>query len=422
MLRPDLSMSDTIPNSVVRVPISERIELGTLLALAFVLPLFEAPKNLLWMAFLAIWLANRFRARDFGGPWNRWDTLIVLWIASGYVAAFFAGIRGDEWSAAGDIVRYASVLWVLRRSRYPDRTWFALLAAIIAGTAVGLAWGFYGVVVTGEHRALGLHSVGHVSHSSLYLAAVFAVALAAVRAWWHEAGPLTRVANLGVLALMIVSLFWMQSRAAVGAASITALALLSIYAVRRGGNRVIIGLGALAVAGAVLVLNPKVVEKNTEFMQKDYLMNGRDEIWRVGVLAWREFPLFGVGMDNFGRIGFDQLESWSAKRDEAFHKESFLPASHGHSLYVNTLAERGLVGLAVLLTVLAAWAIALIRRIPDAGASPLLFAYWGSAAGAWLVTVLGGTLNTTLHHEQALLCMLLLGGWLSLASSGDRPT
>lgn len=415
MVRPSPSVSETILASAVRAPISERIERGTLLSLAFVLPLFEAPKNLLWIAFVAVWLVNRVRARDFGGPWNRWDTLIVLWIGSGYAAALFAGIRGDEWSAAGDIVRYASVLWLLKRSRYPDRAWFALLVAIIAGTVVGLGWGFYGVLVTGEHRALGLNSVGHVSHSSLYLAVVFVVALAAVRAWWHEAGPPIRVVNLGLLALLVVSLFWMQSRAAVGSAFITALMLLSVYAVRRGGNRLMIGLGAVAIVGAVLVLNPKVVEKNTEFMQKDYLMNGRDEIWRVGLAAWREFPAFGVGMDNFGRVGFEQLESWSKKRGEAFQKQSFLPASHGHSLYVNTLAERGLVGLGVLLAVLAAWAIALIRRIPDAGASPVVFAYWGGAAGAWLVTVLGGTLNTTLHHEQGLLCMLVLGGWLSLS-------
>lgn len=415
MARPSLPMSNAIPASAVRARFSEAIEQGTLLALAFVLPLFEAPKNLLWIAFLVVWLVNRVRAHDFGGTWNRWDTLIVLWIASGYATALFAAIRGDEWSAAGDIVRYASVLWALKRSRYPDRTWFALLVAVVTGTVVGLGWGFYGVVVTGEHRALGLNSVGHVSHSSLYLAVVFVVALAAVRAWWHEAGSLMRVVNLGLLALLIVSLFWMQSRAAVGSAFITALALLSVYAVRRGGNRVMIGLGAVAIVSAVLVLNPKVVEKNTEFMQKDYLMNGRDEIWRVGLAAWREFPIFGVGMDNFGRIGFEQLESWSTKRGEAFRPQSFLPASHGHSLYVNTLAERGLVGLAVLLTVLAAWATALMRRIPDASASPLVFAYWGSAAGAWLVTVLGGTLNTTLHHEQALLCMLMLGGWLSLS-------
>jgi hypothetical protein len=86
-------------------------------------------------------------------------------------------------------------------------------------------------------------------------------------------------------------------------------------------------------------------------------------------------------------------------------------------LYVNSLAERGAVGFAALLAVLAAWALALVRRIPDANAPPLLWAYWGGAASAWIVTIAAGALNTTLHHEQALLCMLLLGGWLSLARS-----
>jgi hypothetical protein len=39
----------------------------------------------------------------------------------------------------------------------------------------------------------------------------------------------------------------------------------------------------------------------------------------------------------------------------------------------------------------------------------------GRAAGAWIITIVVGALNTTLRHEQALFCMLLLGGWLSLS-------
>jgi len=71
-------------------------EHAALVGLAFFLPLYEAPKNILWLAFVVLWLANRFRARDFGGRWDGWDTLIALWIASGYAAAAFAGIHGDE--------------------------------------------------------------------------------------------------------------------------------------------------------------------------------------------------------------------------------------------------------------------------------------------------------------------------------------
>jgi O-antigen ligase len=224
-----------------------------------------------------------------------------------------------------------------------------------------------------------------------------------------------RAAYCALLALLVVSLFWMQSRAAVGAACMMAFFLLSVYAVRRRESLVPTVLAAVVAVGAVLILSPEVVQKNKTFMEKSYVLNGREEIWRVGLAAWREFPVFGVGMDNFGRINYEGLESWSAKRGEAFDKRAFLTGPHGHSVFVNTLAERGLVGLGSLLAVLAAWALALARRLPRADAPPLSWIYWGGAAGAWTITVVAGVLNTTLHHEQALLCALLLGGWLSLS-------
>jgi|SRR5882672_388270 len=401
--------------SATHIPISARIERELLVALAFVLPLFEAPKNILWVALLAVWVVNRWRAQAFGGRWDHWDTLIAAWIASGFVVAAFAGIRDDEWRAAADIVRYGSVLWMLKRSRYPDSTWSALIAAIVSGTVVALAWSYYDTVSANEYRALNLNSVGHVNHSSNYLAIVFGVTLMAARARWPGSSMLRHAAYSALLALLVASLFWMQSRATVGAAFFTAFVLLSVYAVRRRQNLGPVALAAVVAAGAVLVLSPQVVRKNTMFMEKSYWLNGRDQIWRVGVSAWREFPAFGVGMGNFGRIDTRRLESWSEKRGEAFDPQAFLTGPHGHSLFVNSLAERGLFGLGVLLAVLAAWAVALVRRLPDAHAPPLVWIYWGGAAGAWMITIGAGVLNTTLHHEQALLSVLLLGGWLSLS-------
>jgi len=393
----------------------ERIEHGVLLALAFVLPLLEAPKNLLWAAFVAIWIVNRVRARDFGGRWEAWDTLIALWIASGFVVALFAGIQGDEWRAAIDIVRYASVLWALRRSRYPDETWIALLGAIVAGTVVALAWGYYGVLVESNHKFLGLHSVGHVNHSAIYLTIVFGAALAAGRAWWRAIGRAGRAAALALIVFLVISLVWMQSRGAVGAALAVAIALLGTYAWRqgRGLRRVVIG-AALAV-GVTILLKPQVVEKYEARMEEDQVLAFRDQIWRIGLMAWREYPFFGVGMDNFGLIGRDRVMRWAKERGEPIDETHLFFTSHAHSLYVNTLAERGLVGVAVLLAVLAAWGIALVRGIPEANAPPLAWTCWGGATSAWLTAVIVGAVNTTLHHEHALLSMLLLGAWQSIA-------
>ena len=49
-------------------------EFSWLIGLVFFLPLFEAPKNLCWLGYVLTWLCNRFRARDWGGPWDKWDS------------------------------------------------------------------------------------------------------------------------------------------------------------------------------------------------------------------------------------------------------------------------------------------------------------------------------------------------------------
>jgi hypothetical protein len=78
--------------------------------------------------------------------------------------------------------------------------------------------------------------------------------------------------------------------------------------------------------------------------------------------------------------------------------------------------------LLVLLTALAAWGWSLGKSIPRVNDRPVRWAYWGGALAAWLVAMLVGLVNTTLHHEHALISMLLLGGWLSLSRSAPQKS
>ena len=400
--------------SGARAPLLQRLEHASLLGMALVLPLLEAPKNLLWIAFAVLWLANRWRARDFGGRWGTWDTLIVLLIASGYLAAAFAGIRDAEWRGTGDILRYGSVLWLLMRGRYPPQVLERLLVCIVAGTLVALAWGWYGLAITGQRSTLGLKSVGHVNHSAIYLAITLGALLACVRAYWTRAGLALRLLGLTVLALFATSLFVMQSRGAFVAAVMVAAALLLAYSVRMRHSLRPLAIGSAVLIALMLALKPQVIEKNQALLEKNQFLSHRDGIWRAGLATWRANPLFGVGMKNYGRVGHEQLERWSSQRGEIHEASRYILSSHGHSLYVNTLAERGAFGFAVLAALLAAWLVALGRRLPRSEAPVLEWSYWGGACAAWIVAVVVGLVNTTLHHEHAMLSMLLLGGWLSL--------
>ncbi|MSP98686.1 MAG: O-antigen ligase family protein [Betaproteobacteria bacterium] len=404
----------TQPSASVRLA---RLELLALCAFAFVLPLFEAPKNLLWIVYVGLWIASHARSRDFGGRWQTWDTLIVLWVVSGYVSAIFAGLHHAEWTSALDILRYGSVLWVLRRTHYGAAAMQRLLVCIVLGTLTALLWGYYELRITGGHKTLGLNSVGHVNHSAIYLVIVFGTVLAWVRGAWSADRVAKRLLGATLCVALGVSLVVMASGGALGATLIAGLALLVTFALRSRKQVWPFFAAAFVIVAVIFAARPEVVEKNALRISEHQVLSFRDGIWRAALHASREYPLFGVGMGNYSRIDSERLAEWSRARGETLDAKRIWPSAHAHSLYLNTLAERGVAGLTVLLAILAAWAWLLARGIPQATESPLRWAYWGGALTAWLVAIIVGLVNTTLHHEHALLSMLLLGGWFSLSRS-----
>src|SRR5260221_5973140 len=193
------------------------IETALLVALCFFLPLLEAPKNLTWLAYVACWLVNRVRARDFGGRWDLWDTLIAAWIASGFVVAAFAGLHGDEWHAAFDIVRYGAVLWLVKRAGYSAAEIRWVLGSLVVSTLLGLFIGYYRMWSgIGQSGTLQLHSVGHVNHTAIYIAIMLGLCTAWLFARWHAWRTGQRAVALAVTVLVLVSLVVTAIRGAIG--------------------------------------------------------------------------------------------------------------------------------------------------------------------------------------------------------------
>ena len=376
---------------------SRRVEIGFLLALCVFLPLYEAPKNIAWAGYVIVWLANRVRARDFGGRWDLWDTLIALWLVSGFVIAPFAALHGGEWRAALDIVRNGAVLWMLKRSRLNERELRAVLGALIASTVIGLVMGL-AQLWSGTTGRLELNSVGHVNHTVIYLAIMLGVC-----ASWLYLGrqfPLAGAISL----FMLVAIFVAASRSGVGAAVITIAALALFWWPRARFPAVIAA--AVIVAASVLgaVGGAEVFEKQAEAVQAGRVLNLREEAWKLALATWRAHPWFGVGMDNFG------LASRELPTEQL---RNLMP--HAHNLYLNTLAERGLVGAAPVFLLLALWGWWLLRRRPRRDEADEVWLAWGAATSAWLVTIVVGMVNTTFHHEHGLLAALLFGLWLPLS-------
>jgi O-antigen ligase len=372
-----------------------RVELGLLVALCLVLPLYEAPKNIFCLLYLLTWIFNRLRARDAGGPWDSWDTLIAAWIASGFAVAPFAALHGNEWHGATDLLRYGSVLWLAKRTRFTEREATAVLGALVASALIGVAQAF-ARLQAGSAATLQLNSVGHVNHTAIYLAIVLGLC-----ASWLFTGKSRAIAGIAS-AVVLYALFVTASRGAI-AAGLVMLLVLGAACWRR--ERWPLALAAAAVVVSLLagiLGGAEVVKKQQANMEAGVVLSYRDKVWALALETWRAHPWFGVGPDNFEQV---------ARAQEDDPNRSLYP--HPHNLYIGALVERGIVGAAPLAAVLIAWPLWLVRRRPGRDAPEQEWLLWSAAGGAWMVSALVGVVNTTLNQEHGLLAALLLGLWLS---------
>lgn len=385
-----------------------RAERWALLLLVFLLPLMEAPKNIALVIYLVLWGVNRWRSGEWGGRWAVWDSLILLLITTTLSSAMFGAFVPDKGiGSANDVLAYGLLFTAVRRSRYEPEMLRHLVKAASSGTLVGLVFGYWAFLVAKTGPYLVLHSVGHVNHSAIYLAIVLVVSIV----WVEASQKKTKLFLLAASGLMFVSLFVTQARGAI----IPVLIFLLIWAGMRNKSALAFGRSLLLLAvlvTTVLELVPGAMDKTRSGVSSGEIGSYRPALARVATLAVREYPWLGVGVNNFGKITPTLTEQWQQKSGRIFSNGQLFFASHAHNIYMTTLAERGVLGLLPLLAFLAAIAFNLLRSRRASFTDPLNKALWGGALGVWVIAVVGGLFNTTLHHEHAMISMLFIAIWL----------
>lgn len=396
-----------------------RAELILLCLLVIALPLVEAPKNILSAILVLTWLIGCARRGNWGELKRSWDYIFLALIASAIVAVAFCSPLPPQWREVSDVIRYLSLGWIIARSQASEKQLGQVLACAVFSTGVGLAHGWWAWKIAARTSWLQLNSVGHVSHSALYFSGIALSLLATTLAYWQRIGVRSRyvvaMMNLGALALLLT---W-ESRGALVTYLVGSL-VFCLYFARQHNVRILLASSLIAVfAGSVLWLNPYLVEKtHSQIMQAGGPTSSyRLELGHTALEAFTHRPLTGVGPANFRYVDRALVERWHINRHEHFVPERFFYGSHAHSLYFNTLAERGLVGLCALAFLFSGWTYALVIMRPAATGHPLLWAAWGAGIAGWALVFVGGLFNTTLHHEHGMLAMLLLGTMLSAQHS-----
>jgi O-antigen ligase len=151
-----------------------------------------------------------------------------------------------------------------------------------------------------------------------------------------------------------------------------AVAALAFYWLRKGALK-----AALAVS---LVLAAALLLRPANLTPEAVAHDARWEIWGVALQVWKAHPILGAGLEAF-EAGYKAL---GVQFDPTRYN---LPIPHPHNIYLQSLAETGLVGLAVFLLFTWGYALRAGLRIRAALAAAArdreAFAFWFSAGCFW---------------------------------------
>jgi O-antigen ligase len=205
-----------------------------------------------------------------------------------------------------------------------------------------------------------------------------------------------------------------QSRGAFGIVFLLAITLFLSSKLSTKIKTIALSLISIFLVTIIFIKPAPVIEKQIANQDNRIVLSYRDKVWRAAFEMAKLNPLLGIGGGNWKQINIDQLKSSVESRGEKFVIEDFaLQWGHPHNIYLSNLVDRGLLGFIIFLSFMFIWLITLINSYKkfNQDANGMLF-IMGSFS-AWTAIFGIGFVNTTFHHENALLALFFLGLHLS---------
>ena len=385
------------------------LELAFLSLMLLSLPSIEAPKNIFLILFLITSLYRQYTIKT-QDPWRLWDWIFLSYIASAFLSAIFAGIpNGTEWGGFRSFLIWTGFAWLLSRTQYESKEIIWIIWVTILGTLPPLAWGLIQFMVIHTKDTLQLNSVGHVNHSAIYLGIILGAALSVTLSIWRDVGLIKRIGLIFLPIIFFIGIIIGQSRGVFGISLIRLSLIILLIPNPKKIKAIAFALFAI-VLGLMPLMNAAIIQKQIASQNANNTLSDRDRVWNVSIDAAYFYPIFGVGNGNWNRITLEDLKKLRDERGVPFDPTNYVTGvGHSHSLYLASLVERGIVGFIVLIVFMGSWLVTLIRSYCKLKTSTQGSYIWGASLSAWIVTCGVGFVNSTFHHEHAILALLFLG-------------
>jgi O-antigen ligase len=340
-----------------------------------------------------------------------WLTLSMLW----------ASDHGLAWHTVKAWYVCAAALLVIVTTMATPRNVRLVALAFVAGAVVSVlvgVTGHGGLTTTADAVDLATRqrfSGGQGDPNYLAAGLVAAIALGAgvLPSVREPAGKL----GIGLaMAAIAAALAATQSRGGL-VGGLVALVVAVVLARGRRLHAAAVGVFATAVVAAYLVASPGGLSRVTAFNAGG---DGRAELWTLAWRMARDHPVAGVGIAAFQTDAKDYVREPGALQ---FVRLVVDQPHVTHNLYLQQLAETGVVGLALLLVIVGACLGAAVRaaRCFDARGDPALAALARAAVVA-IVGFLTASLFISDGTDERLWILLALGPALAIVAGRGAPS
>lgn len=391
-------------------------------ALLFFNPLWEAPKNI--FIVLAFFLVCSLAVNKDVPKLHKIDWVMLCLPPLVLLLSEVARYEGRPVSGMTEAMRCTVVFLFFGWFRWSAQEirrilLFAILATFIAGT-IWFVNNYSQWLVNPNVALLELGSVGHTNQSAIYINLIIGLLLAVLLSSSIKT-ILSKSIIFILLIVMVFFLFMTLSKISIGVA-VLMLSLSLFFLIYRYGRLYALLIGVLFLFGVGVSFSLVDNSLSREFAMlsdSNNLTSFRLELFRSAFLAWLYHPIVGWGPDNFILVNEEFVRNAAIEVYGFYSPEDYHFSSHAHGLFQTHLAERGLLGIIWIFSLIFLWALFLWRSKPDAKSSEIYRMIWWGSFFVLVVNVLNGTFNTTLHHEHAILSYSLLG--LHLAQwRGDK--
>ena len=360
-----------------------------LVVMLFTLPVTEGLKQISLVLFVLVGIYICIKEKKQ----FKFDVInisLFIFVLATFISCFVNGISP---SRALDPLRCMLFFFVARTVGTEKINFKFMFYALFAGFIVAFIPACVKKFTSNDPMAFfELKSIGHVNHSAIFMLLVFCVALMSMADFkkLYEKYISITVAGICVLGIMIAG-----SRATMYLLPVIVFLIL-IYQISNKQTNIKKSLGLIIVFSAIAIfytyISTNITQDERIYSQLTKGITGsetRYPIFVSAVYTWLEYPFFGIGSGEFKIIDITKY----------FPGNVEVNVSHAHNTFLTFLTEKGVIALLAYLV----FQLSLFAKfIKNFRQSNLVFL-------ALLILVFQNVIslvNTTFHHENALLMLL----------------